>query len=135
MKSNSDVRPDAIRLLGNGAYHYNYNIVERVEVVEATPGEDGNTTMDTAPQERTTYDFDTVEAWGRPDYKELTRAVIRSEVSETEEFGLINDFNAAGFGILEDSEKEEAESRYRVYLNRVGEIKAMVRADLTAAGY
>ncbi len=34
MKSNSDIRPTAIQPLGNGAYHYNYNIVERTEEVE-----------------------------------------------------------------------------------------------------
>lgn len=139
MKSNSDVRPQAIQPLGNGAYHYNYNIKERTEEVEpqtAAVSEGGEEDIaDTTPQTRTTYDCDTVEVWGVPNYKDLTRAVIRSEVSETEEFGLINDYNAAKAGLLEDDEAEAAEERYTAHLRRVREIKAMVKADLTAAGY
>lgn len=142
MKSNSDIRPTAIQPLGNGAYHYNYNITERTEEVEpqaagendAEPG--AVDVADTAPQTRTTYDYDTVEVFGVPDYKDLTRAVIRAEVSETEEFGLINDYNAAKAGLIDDeSEAEEAEARYTAHLRRVSEIKAMVKDDLTAAGY
>lgn len=138
MKSNSDARPGAIELLGNGAYHYNYNIVERTEQREPAhqSGEaEGEETIDTTPQTRTTYDCDTVEVWGTPNYKDLTRAVIRSEISETEEFGLINDYNAVALGVASDDEKEEAEDRYRAYLRRVAEIKAMVKGDLQAAGY
>lgn len=142
MKSNSDIRPTAIQPLGNGAYHYNYNITERTEEVEpqaagendAEPG--AVDVADTAPQTRTTYDYDTVEVFGVPGYKDLTRAVIRAEVSETEEFGLINDYNAAKAGLIDDdAEAEEAEARYTAHLRRVSEIKAMVKEDLTAAGY
>lgn len=142
MKSNSDIRPTAIQPLGNGAYHYNYNITERTEEVEpqaagendAEPGAED--IADTTPQTRTTYNYDTVEVWGVPNYKDLTRAVIRAEVSETEEFGLINDYNAAKAGLIDDeAEAEEAEARYTAHLRRVSEIKAMVKVDLTAVGY
>lgn len=142
MKSNSDIRPTAIQPLGNGAYHYNYNITERTEEVEPqAAGEDSPEpgavdVADTAPQTRTTYDYDTVEVFGVPGYKDLTQAVIRAEVSETEEFGLINDYNAAKAGLIDDeAEAEEAEARYTAHLRRVSEIKAMVKDDLTAAGY
>lgn len=142
MKSNSDIRPTAIQPLGNGAYHYNYNITERTEEVETQAAGENDAepgavdVADTAPQTRTTYDYDTVELFGVPDYKDLTRAVIRAEVSETEEFGLINDYNAAKAGLIDDeAEAEEAEARYTAHLRRVSEIKAMVKDDLTAAGY
>ena len=39
--------------------------------------------------------YDTVQVWQKPDYENLTRAVIRSELDETEEFSLINDYYAA----------------------------------------
>ena len=138
MKSNSDVRPLAIQPLGNGAYYYNYNIVERVEDVEpqaAADDAEGVDVADTTPQTRTTYDCDTVQLWGTPNNKDITRAVIRAEVSETEEFGLINDYNAARAGLLEEAEAKEAEERYTAHLRRVAEIKAMVKVDLTGAGY
>ena len=127
--------------LGNGAYHYNYNVAARTQEPEPVAQSDDETPdgTDTAVNivsPRIVYDYDTVEVWGTPNYKDLTRAVIRAEVSETEEFGLINDYNAAKAGLIEnEAEAEEAEARYTTHLCRVSEIKAMVKADLTAAGY
>lgn len=139
MKSNSDVRPLAIQPLGNGAYHYNYNITERTEEVEPQASGDDNPEgadiIDTTPTTRTTYDCDTVLVWGTPNYKDLTRAVIRSEVSETEEFGLINDYNLAKEGMLKDEDATKAIEDYKAHLYRVAEIKSMVKADLAGAGF
>lgn len=139
MKSNSDIRPTAIQPLGNGAYHYNYNIKARTQEAEPQAQEenaDGITADIMAQIPGVVYDYDTVEVWGVPNYKDLTRAVIRAEVSETEEFGLINDYNAAKAGLIDDeAEAQEAEARYTAHLRRVSEIKAMVKVDLTAAGY
>lgn len=139
MKSNSDIRPTAIQPLGNGAYHYNYNIKARTQEAEPQAQEenaDGITADIMAQIPGVVYDYDTMEVWGMPNYKDLTRAVIRAEVSETEEFGLINDYNAAKAGLIDDeAEAEEAKARYTAHLRRVSEIKAMVKVDLTAAGY
>lgn len=139
MKSNSDIRPTAIQPLGNGAYHYNYNIKARTQEAEPQAQEenaDGITADIMAQIPGVVYDYDTVEVWGMLNYKDLTRAVIRAEVSETEEFGLINDYNAAKAGLIDDeAEAEEAKARYTAHLRRVSEIKAMVKVDLTAAGY
>lgn len=139
MKSNSDIRPTAIQPLGNGAYHYNYNIKARTQEAEPQAQEENadSITADIMAQiPGVVYDYDTVEVWGMPNYKDLTRAVIRAEVSETEEFGLINDYNAAKDGLIDDeAEAEEAKARYTAHLRRVSEIKAMVKVDLTAAGY
>ncbi|MBD5228878.1 MAG: hypothetical protein HDS69_02385 [Bacteroidales bacterium] len=140
MKSNSDVRPVAILPLGNGAYHYNYNVTARTAEPEPVPqSNDENTegveTAVAVVSPRIVYDYNTVEVWGNPDYKDLTRAVIRAEVSETEEFGLINDYNAARAGLLDDEEAEKAEAAYTAHLRRVAEIKAMVKVDLAGSGY
>ena len=140
MKSNSDVRPVAILPLGNGAYHYNYNVTARTAEPEPVPqSNDENTegveTAVAVVSPRIVYDYDTVEVWGNPNYKDLTRAVIRAEVSDTEEFGLINDYNAARAGLLDDEEAEKAEAAYTAHLRRVAEIKAMVKVDLAGSGY
>lgn len=122
MKSNSNVRPAIIQDLGNGSYHYNYNVVER-------------TVEDEETGEKTVYDYDTVQVWEKPTYDNLTRAIIRSELDETEEFSLINDYYAAQLGIeTDDDRKTKAVSDYKAYLQHVADIKQMVRADLATAG-
>lgn len=123
MKSSSNVRPDIIQDLGNGSFHYNYNIVEE-KVADEEVGE------------KTVYNFDTVQVWEKPTYENLTRAVIRNEVDENEEFSLINDYYAALLGLETDSaRKAKAVTEYKDHLSRVIAIKTMVRADLQTAGY
>lgn len=123
MKSSSNVRPDIIQDLGNGSFHYNYNIVEE-KVADEEVGE------------KTVYNFDTVQVWEKPTYENLTRAVIRNEVDENEEFSLINDYYAAQLGLETDSaRKAKAVTEYKDHLSHVIAIKTMVRADLQTAGY
>lgn len=123
MKSSSNVRPDIIQDLGNGSFHYNYNIVEE-KVADEEVGE------------KTVYNFDTVQVWEKPTYENLTRAVIRNEVDENEEFSLINDYYAAQLGLETDSaRKAKTVTEYKDHLSRVIAIKTMVRADLQTAGY
>lgn len=122
MKSSSDNRPAIILPLGNGSYHYNYNIVEeKVEDPEAG--------------EKTVYNYNTVQIWQKPDYELLTRAVIREEIDETKEFSYVNDYNAAILGILTDEEAATAKASYEEYLNFIVEVKGMVKNDLSVAGY
>lgn len=119
MKSTSDIRPATIQPLGNGAYHYNYNIVERTE----TDPETGEV--------RTVYDYDTVKVWDEPTYEKLVKAVIRETLDETQEFAIINEYNAGVMGVITDSAaKAAAKQAYKDYLTFVASTKAMVRQDL-----
>nr|DAE05382.1 MAG TPA: hypothetical protein [Siphoviridae sp. cttm829] len=121
MKSNSNIRPSIIEPLGNGAYHYNYNIVERQE----TDPETGEI--------KTVYDYDTVKVWDEPTYDKLVKAVIRATFDETQELSIINEYNAGVLGVTTDkADKEDAKKAYKDYLTFVAETKAKVKADLEA---
>ena len=126
MKSNSNDRPAILQDLGNGSWHYNYNIAE----VEVRPEPMAVAEGEHAPTARKAYDYDTVEVWGRPDYDKCVKAVLRSRRDETEEFSLINKYNAFVLGLSTDeADKEE----YEAFLTEVMAVKAMVRNDLAAA--
>lgn len=119
MKSSSDIRPAVIQPLGNGAYHYNYNIVERQE----TDPETGEV--------KTVYDYDTVKVWDKPTYEKLVKAVIREKLDETQEFAITNEYNAGVLGVITDTtKKQEAKQAYKDYLTFVAATKAMVKADI-----
>ena len=122
MKSSSNDRPAIILPLGNGSYHYNYNVVEeKVEDPEAG--------------ERTVYKYDTVQIWQKPNHELLTRAVIREEIDETKEFSYVNDYNAAVLGILTGEAAEVAKASYKEYLNFIVDVKEKVKNDLAEAKY
>ncbi len=119
MKSNSDIRPATIQPLGNGAYHYNYNIVER-QVEDPETGET-----------KTVYDYDTVKFYDEPTYEKLVKAVIREKLDETHEFAIINEYNAGVLSVITDAEaKAASKAAYKEYLNFVVQTKEMVRHDL-----
>jgi hypothetical protein len=124
MKSSSDIRPAIIEPLGNGAYYYNYNVVERKE----TDPETG--------EGKTVYDYDQVKVWDKPTYEKLVKTVIREEIDETKEFSYVNDYNAAVLGIISDeAKKAEAVKSYKEYLQFVVDVKAMVKRDIENADY
>lgn len=124
MKSSSDIRPAIIEPLGNGAYYYNYNVVERKEKDPETG------------EEKTVYYYDQVKLWDKPTYEKLVKTVIREEIDETKEFSYVNDYNAAVLGIISDeAKKAEAVKSYKEYLQFVVDVKAMVKRDIENADY
>ena len=129
MKSNSDVRPPILQDLGDGSYHYNYNITE-VDVQPSVLSED--TPADAEP--RKAYVCDTVQIWGAPNFDKCVKAVLRDRRDETEEFNLINKYNAFVLGLSVGVEGETGKVEYENYLTEVFAVKAMVRADMQAAG-
>lgn len=134
MKSNSDIRPATFEQLGNGSFYYNFNVKERTQEANVAP--QAEAAEDVVEVERVTYDYDTVQLWGNPDYAAIVKAVIREEIDETKEFGYVNDYNAAALGLIEDeAEAARAVASYKEYLTFVRDVKAQVKADLTAAGY
>ena len=114
-----DSKPSAIMPLGNGAYYYNYNIRELVAEGDEPAG----------------WQCDTVKLWGAPEYGSIVRAVIRNEYDANSEFDLVNSYNAAQEGMLDETEAARAIADYKAYLRRVQEIKTNAKADLAAAGY
>lgn len=117
MKSIFDSKPSAIMPLGNGAYYYNYNIEERAGEGDEPGG----------------WECDTVKVWGKPDYGDIVRAVIRSEYDENAEFDLVNSYNAAVAGISEGEKAKADTAAYVAYIGWVSAVKAMVRKDVEAA--
>lgn len=117
MKSLFDSKPSVILPLGNGSYYYNYNITERVGEGDEPAG----------------WQCDTVQVWGKPNYGDIVRAVIRNEYDANAEFDLVNSYNAAVAGISEGDKAKADTAAYIAFIGRVSAIKSMVRKDLEEA--
>ena len=114
MKSISDNRPDVFQNLGDGSYYYNRNIQEKTETLP-----DGTT--------HTYYEYDSTLFWGEPEYDTVVKACIREETDETQEFALVNAYNAYKLELTDDPQAEE---EYKAFLNHVAAIKQQVRWDI-----
>jgi hypothetical protein len=114
MKSNSDVRPPILQDLGDGSWHYNYNIKEVQRTTERG-------------EEQTVFEYETVHIWGLPKYETLVPLVIAGHYNPSKETSLINKYNAYG---LKLSTNQQDKKDYEAYLAHTFEIKAMVKQDL-----
>lgn len=119
MKSNSDVRPPILLDLGDGSFHYNYNIKEvEVKPVDIQQGKE--------EVRKIGYEYETVQIWGTPDCDKCFKAVLRGLWSETDEFNLLNKYNAFTVGISKDPADEAG---YKDFLKKAWTLKAMVEED------
>lgn len=121
MKSNSDIRPETFINLGNGSWQYNFNVREiQVPVENGTEGEI-----------RTAYEYESVIVWGYPTFDKCVKAVLRERRDETQEFNLVNRYNAFVLGVSED---EADRNDYIAYLREVKDVKAQVERDIEEFG-
>lgn len=109
------VKPEKLVCVEENSWVYNYNIVE----LPAISG-DGETTA---------YEFSQIYMDGQPDYKKCVEAVIRSHITQSQEFDLINSYNSAMFNLLSEEETSNAGADYVQYLQKVAEIKELVKKD------
>lgn len=109
----SNIKPSAIKQLGDNTYYYNYNITS-----EQRTNENG--------EQETIYNFIQVHLTGIPDYKDCIRNIIREYVSQTEEFDLINSYNKVQ---ITGEKNSEDIKKYTDYINLLEEIKTNVKKD------
>jgi hypothetical protein len=119
MKSNSDVRPPIFQDLGDGSWHYNFNIKE-VPAVKSNMREESG-------EEKIAFEYDTVLIWGKPTYEALVPLVIAEQYSPSKETSLINKYNAY---VLKLSTNQQDKNDYQAYLAWTFEVKEMVKNDL-----
>ena len=102
MKSSSNIAPKTTEHLGNGKWHYNYNVTQ-TEV-------DGETR----------YDYDQVVVKGKPTYEPTVAAIVRDRFTVDAEMAIQRK------GISDNSNQEFVD-----YNTFVESVKAMVKEDLT----
>lgn len=112
MKANSIVKPDTLLELGNGKWHYNFNIHEEMFEFEGVNHKQ--------------FSFEAVEIIGEPTVNKCIEAVIREKYSENEELSMINKYNSYINGVSIDSSIVD---EYSSYLKFVGKVKNMVKND------
>lgn len=123
MKSISNVRPETFQKVGDGSYYYNHGLKE--VPVQMDPTEAGE---DPTPEE-TAFEYNSVRIYSYPTKNNVTQAVLRDYIDESEEFNLINRYNSFQIGISEDIEDRD---NYEAYLLEVKRLKEMIQIDITA---
>ena len=107
-------KPSPIQKLGNNTYYFNYGIkpvmLLNSKTNEVTSG----------------WEFIQVYLQGQPNYKDCVKAIIRSYVTQEEEFDLINSFNKQ---FMNNRKISSEVSKYNKYLDLLDSIKNNVKKD------
>lgn len=111
MKSNSNIRPASLLDLGDGNWHYNWNITEGVK-----EDEQGNETPD--------YNYDTAFIAGEPTVPKIVSAVVHEHYTDENISMMTALHQAAESGICEEP------GGYSEYLSLVVDTRAAAEAAI-----
>ncbi len=114
---------------GQGTVLYNHNIKE-VLVIESD-GESNNVTI-TDDEEKATgkmWQYDSLRVEYPKTRKNIYATLLEAKYPADIQQKLLNDFQSADMGILEDEEAEAAVDAYKAFLTGRKEIKEIVKQD------
>lgn len=128
MKAFYDRRPAVYEAVGDGGHYYRWNI-RKVEIEDASKQEDA--------EPRTQWECDEVIVYAPVTSNKITQAVIAEIGGTDHEQKLVNEFNAATFGLYGDPTSEVAVAKieaYKAFLSLRNEVKKQVDADCETLG-
>ena len=113
-------KPLTFHDLGDGTYHYNYNVKSVIE-------KDPQTQTETP-----TFKYDQVIIHGTPTYNKIVAAVIRDKYTIDKELSLINNYNL----YQQDAAKQDVKAltEYKTYLAERESIKEFGKKDCADYG-
>ena len=124
MKTYSDNKPEAFKLIGNNRLRYNYNIKE-IEVDRFDIIDNENETNTKQIQ----WEYDNVIIYFPIDKDKITKAVIANIWDIDYENKLINDYNEINLGNLTKEEIDKRTNNYITFLQERKRLKEMINND------
>ena len=110
-----DNKPEIFEANGDGSYTYRWGILE--------------VKFDSEMKTGTNWDCDEVIVWATVTSNAITQAVIDHLWGKDYEQKLLNDYNAAVFGMVEPAKAEKYINNYKVFLKERAVIKSVIDAD------
>mgnify|MGYP007038456088 CR=1 FL=1 len=121
-----DNKPSKLEAVGNGSYLYRWNIKEKeTENINHTSEEDAGIQTTSS----TLFSCEEIIVWEPLTANSVTEAVITARWDKNYEQKLINEYNAALLGMMDEAEKEKKISAYRAFLQERDRLKKMVDED------
>lgn len=124
MKAFYDNQPSKLEPVGNGSYHYRYNINE---VDKPSQGED-------VEQSQTQWECEEVTVWAPLSANKITEKVLTERWDGNYEQKLVNEYNSAQLGLLSEEEAALRIKAYKAFLTERAALKAMVDSDCEEIG-
>lgn len=122
MKAFYDNQPSKLEPVGNGSYHYRYNISE---VEKPLQSED---------IEQSQWECEEVIVWAPLSANKITEKVLTERWDSNYEQKLVNEYNSAQFGMMSVEEATKRINAYKEFLIARAALKALVDFDCKELG-
>lgn len=122
MKAFYDNQPSKLEPVGNGSYHYRYNINE---VDKPSQGED---------VEQSQWECEEVTVWAPLSANKITEKVLTERWDGNYEQKLVNEYNSAQLGMMSEEEATTRINAYKEFLAARAALKALVDDDCKELG-
>lgn len=122
MKAFYDNQPSKLESVGNGSYHYRYNITE---IEKPSQGED---------VEQTQWECEEITVWAPLSANKITEKVLTERWDSNYEQKLVNEYNSAQFGMMSVEEATKRINAYKEFLIARAALKALVDFDCKELG-
>lgn len=123
-------KPQVIDDLKNGqsTFNYNHNIKE-VEVEQNAGNTEAGEGEGSEPKKVKSWQYDSLRVEYPRTGNNILETLLTEKYPQDQQQKLVNDYQAAQLGILEDEEADNAIVSYKAFLQDRKAIKAMVKAD------
>ena len=124
MKAFYDNQPSKLEPVGNGSYHYRYNINE---IKKPSQGEN-------VEQTQSQWECEEVTVWAPLSANKITEKVLTERWDGNYEQKLVNEYNSAQLGMMSAEEATTRINAYKEFLAARAALKALVDADCKELG-
>lgn len=123
-------KPQVIDDLRNGqsTFNYNHNIKE-IEVEQNAGNTEAGEGEGSEPKKVKSWQYDSLRVEYPRTGNNILETLLTEKYPQDQQQKLVNDYQAAQLGILEDEEADNAVASYKAFLQDRKTIKAMVKAD------
>ena len=118
----SDLKPQVLEAVGNGSYLYHYDMTE-----VDRPAQEG----EAAGKQ---WQYEEVTVWAPITANKITEKVLTSRWDANYEQKLVNEYNSAQMGLLNEEEAARKTEAYRAFLTERAALKAQVDSDCAELG-
>ena len=118
----SDFKPSVLEAVGNGSYLYHYDMTE-----VDRPAQEGEA-------EGKQWQYEEVTVWAPITANKITEKVLTSRWDANVEQKLVNEYNSAQMGLLNEEEAVRKTEDYRAFLTERNRLKDQVDSDCEELG-
>lgn len=135
MKVNYDHKPSTMEAVGDGSIRFRYAVTEISTMNEAEENESSESSInESSSPQRTSWQCEEVIIWPPLTSNKVLASAIADRWPQDREQKLVNDYNSAQLGLIDESSKQQAVQNYTQFLTARSQLKQEIETLCAVEG-